>query len=67
MELFLVGHNLLTGENDWEFAGIFSTEQLAIDNCFDWTYFVAKVTLDGQVSQEPTPFEYKYYPKSLPA
>lgn len=62
MELFLVGHNLLTGENDWEFAGIFSTEQLAIDNCFDETYWLAKVKSDEPVPQESCEFDYVYFP-----
>ena len=51
------------GDNTWEFAGIFSSEQKAIDNCFDETYWLAMVQLDEEIPQEPTDFEYSYYPK----
>lgn len=64
MNLYLVGRYLFEGKNSWEFAGIFSTEQIAIDNCFDATYFLARVKLDEQIPVEPSDFEYAYYPKA---
>jgi len=53
---------MVNGDNTWEFAGIFSTEKIAVENCFDENYFVARVKLDEQVPQESCDFEYSYYP-----
>lgn len=52
----------------WELVGVFDSEQMAIDACIDYRYFIGPAVLN-----EATPFERMewpgcYYPKSqLPA
>jgi hypothetical protein len=43
--LWLCGKNNIHGS--WEFAGIFSTEQKAINACKNENYFIASVGLDS--------------------
>ena len=59
-ELYLVGKVV---NDSWEFAGIFEKENVAIENCFDHTYFIARVFLNKEVPIDSQDFDYAYYPK----
>jgi len=59
-ELYIVGKVV---NNNWEFAGIFEKEDVAVKNCFANNYFVARVYLNREVPIESQDFEYAYYPK----
>ncbi len=52
-----------TGEgNTWEFAGVFSSEELAIAACRDEHYFIGPATVDQQLPHEPFDWPGAYYP-----
>jgi len=40
-------HQVSGGGDDWVMVGIYSSEKLAVDQCEDFTYFVAPISLDG--------------------
>lgn len=64
LELYLVGKVINYELKSWEFSGIFSTEELAEKNCFDETYFLARVEVDKEIPKETHDFPYYRYPKS---
>jgi hypothetical protein len=49
---------------DWDFQGIFSTEELAIAACRDATYIIGPVLLDQVLPHETIPWLGRYYPKA---
>tara|TARA_R110000803_G_C11914311_1_gene313614 strand:+ start:727 stop:924 length:198 start_codon:yes stop_codon:yes gene_type:complete len=57
--MYIVGE--LKGEG-WEFCGIFSTEEKALERCLIDDNFIARVELDKHEPIETIPFEYAYYP-----
>lgn len=62
-ELWIVGKT--TGcecDKDWEFGGIFETEELAIRACFNDYYFIAPVSLNELIPDETQKWEGCYYP-----
>lgn len=63
-DYYLVGQVRNFDTKHWEFAGLYSTEELAIERCLNNTFFVAKVTLDEYIPNETVSFEYAYYPKA---
>jgi hypothetical protein len=66
MNLWIVGQyrSGQTGSVVWEFAGVFDSEQLAIDACRDETYFVAPATLNEIITHEFEAFPGCRYPKA---
>src|SRR3990167_4528459 len=60
--LWLCGLNKIDPDN-WEFIGVFSDEQKAIDACKDEDYFIAPIKLNECAPDETTEFPDAYYPK----
>lgn len=46
---------------DWSIAGIFSTEEKAIDACEDGSYFIGPCVIDGG-PDDSTDWDGVYYP-----
>jgi hypothetical protein len=60
--LWICGQNTDIEGQGWEFQGVFSSEELAIKACRDWTYFIAPMTLDEEVPHETFEMPGCYYP-----
>lgn len=58
--LWIVGQH--TGEEAWEFQGVFDSEAKAIGACRDASYFVAPAALNETHSHESVPWPGAYYP-----
>lgn len=65
MKLWIVGQLINIGSHDWEFQGIFSSEELAISACYTHMYFVGPVQLDVEFPQKTMDWPGAYYPKSM--
>ena len=66
MEVWICGQYLTeidTGKV-WEFAGVFDSEQKAIDACRDQSYFIAPYNINEIHPHETVPMEGIYYPKN---
>ena len=53
-----------TGPKRWEFAGVYSTEALAVGACRSNRYFVAPAVIDEELPDEETTWPGAYYPKA---
>lgn len=62
MELWIVGKNLNYELESWEFQGIYSEKQLAINRCEDDNWWIAKVKVDEFVPTETVEFKESLYP-----
>lgn len=62
-EAYLVGQ-IRVGEQ-WEFQGMFSTEELADNACIHQNYFYIKVELDKELSHETTYMDNICFPRCL--
>ena len=51
-------------EGQWEFQGVFTTEDLAIAACRNETYFIGPAKLDEQLPAETCMWAGGYYPKA---
>jgi len=60
--LYIVGKVNPENYLEWEFMGIFSTEESAVKNCITWEHFVGPVDLDVALPQEQILWEGAYYP-----
>jgi len=61
--LWLVGQSYMDYHPQaWEFVGVFSTKEKAIEACKTWRYFVASIWLDVAGPEETTPFNC-FFPK----
>lgn len=63
-KLWLVGKMLPGSKNVWEFQGIFSREDLAVDHCRNRFYFVAPVKVDEEVPSQTRIWPDAYYPQN---
>jgi hypothetical protein len=66
MKLWLCGQakgDYETGADRWEFQGIFSSEEKAINACLAENYFIYPVELDKEYPQESVIPEDGVYPK----
>lgn len=54
MELWLCGQyrSGLTGDVVWDFQGVFSTKEKAIEACRNRNYFIAPVKIDEELPDE---------------
>lgn len=57
--LWLVGQ--VRGK-DWEFQGVFSTEEKAIQACRNRNYFIAPIEVDTEAPDSAEPFPLCEYP-----
>lgn len=68
MKLWIVGINTspawkLPGDPvTWDFAGVFSTEELAVAACLTPSHFIGSAVLDEQVPMGPTAWPDCRYP-----
>ncbi len=62
MTLWLVGQAKSETPGEWEFQGIFSTEEKAVGACRTAWYFVAPVELDKELPHETATMPGSYYP-----
>ena len=47
-QLWVCGqHQTIDGGDEWVMVGVYSTEERAVMECYDHTYFVAPIMLDG--------------------
>jgi hypothetical protein len=55
-EVWIVGQRSdFTGDTEqWAFIGVFTTRELAIAACRDWTYFVGACNLNESAPHEPS-------------
>ena len=62
--LWVCGQFIATAQKGtvWCFAGIFSSEQLAINACRTEAYFIAPATLDTELPHETFTWPGCYYP-----
>ena len=49
-------------ETNWDFCGVYSTEELAVKRCVNENNFIARVKLDEYIPIEKSQFDYSYYP-----
>lgn len=63
MKLWVVGKILCQSEHSWEFAGVFSSQDLAISACVEESYFVAPAVLDENITGDARPWPGAYYPR----
>lgn len=61
-KLWIVGQVVKNSRIDWEFAGIFSTKEKAIEACLDLTYFIGPCVLDQKIPEESVEWPNCYYP-----
>ena len=61
-KLWIVGQHLGVEENDWEFGGVFDSEQKAIEACRDDNYFIGPTSLNEPHPHETAEWEGSYYP-----
>lgn len=58
--LFLVGR---TTDGQWQFQGLFDSQQSAEDACRDDSYFVGVCELNELLPHEKVPWKDAWYPK----
>lgn len=58
-KLWLCGQHV---GKSWEFQGVFSTRQKAIDACKTLNYFIAPIFLNEELPKEPVTFKDYEYP-----
>jgi hypothetical protein len=66
-QLWIVGQTRTSDEEsalEWDFQGVFSTEERAVAACRDSSYFVAPATLDKELPNDMLVWEGTYYPKA---
>jgi len=61
MDLWLCGQ--WVNDKEWEFQGIFDSEQKAIDACAHDDYWIAPVKLNETYPQETVQMPGAYYPR----
>lgn len=67
MKLWICGQRLNYDDNkEWEFVGVYETEQLAIDACSTDLFFVGPVELNVSFPDETVEWPGAYYPKAEP-
>jgi hypothetical protein len=59
-QVWICHKHLLAGQ--FEFQGVFSTEEKAISACIDYNYGIGPANLDEQLPDETTKWEGFYYP-----
>ena len=63
--VWIVGKRSGTGDDDaavWEFEGVFTKEQRAVEACQDADWFVAPARLDEQLPEAVVPWRGLYFP-----
>jgi hypothetical protein len=63
-KLWIVGRNKDGTGKDWDFQGVFDSEDLAIAACRDGTYFLAPACLNEEIPHETSDFPLCRYPKA---
>ena len=61
MKLWIVGQKPADGQ--WQFQGVFDSEEAAMAACRNETYWIAPATLNEFVPHEPVIWDGGYYPK----
>lgn len=61
MELWIVG-KLVDDECYWEFAGVYDSEEKALEACKGIKYFIGPAVLNNNIPDETTEWEGAYYP-----
>ena len=51
-----------SANNEWQFAGVFSSEKLAIEACRTDNYFIGPAKLDAPLPHETFDWPGAYYP-----
>lgn len=61
---YLVGQYVATHESGtvWDFSGLYSTRELALAACRDYSYFIAPALLDQQLPHERREWSGLEYP-----
>ena len=64
MELWIVGQYKGTGEagDAWEFQGVFSSKEQAVQECRNKSYFIAPATLNESFGDATEDWPGCYYP-----
>ena len=63
MDVWIVGQVNPEDFKEWEFQGVFSTEELAIEACINSNFFIGKATVDVTIPIESIPWPGAYCPK----
>jgi len=62
MKVWLVGVHKEQLKHKWEIAGVFSTEQKAVDVCKTRYFFIMPIIIDKVAPEESVVLEGSYYP-----
>ena len=62
--LWIVGktNDGLVRNDSWEFAGVFDTEEKAIEACYTNRYFIGPIEINKKLDKETEEWEGAYYP-----
>jgi hypothetical protein len=63
MEVWVVGKLLSRDQRHWEFCGVFSSEQRALEACTTGQHFLGPATLDQRLPDETGEWPGAYYPE----
>ncbi len=66
-KLWIVGRVMFChkdGKSGWEFAGVFDSEEKAVEACKDVSYFVGPAILNKSLPLDTTKWEGAYYPRN---
>ena len=63
MKLWVVGRNNDDSGKDWDFQGVFDTEDKAVAACISPMHFVGPVELNQTIPEESSEWPDSYYPK----
>jgi hypothetical protein len=55
-------HGYQESGSPWEFQGVFSSEEKAVEACRDWSYFIFTAALDEALPHETCFPKQCYYP-----
>jgi len=65
MKLWIVGkYRGEGGSISWDFVGVFDNEDVAVDACLDYTFFVGPAYLNEDVGNKNIEWPGCYYPRS---
>lgn len=63
MELWVVGKLICYETKTWEFQGVYSSKEKAINACIKDEYFIGPATLDSGLPDESVEWGGAYYPR----
>ena len=61
--LYMVGETLNDEIQSWNFQGVYSTEEKAVDKCIEDNFFIARIEVDFDEPRDMIDFDYAYYPR----